>query len=59
MTKYGFEDIDPQTDGIWGIKNGYKGHILCANEGKIAIFSVVGENGSIAENYAKQLKKDF
>ncbi len=59
MNENNFKELEVQTNGVWGIKNGYKGYILCANEGKIAIFSVVGEHGNTAKNYAKQLKKDF
>jgi|WetSurMetagenome_2_1015567.scaffolds.fasta_scaffold02703_6 hypothetical protein len=54
-----FKEIKTIGNGVWGIKNGYKSHIFCGNEGKIVIFSTVGENGGIVKTYVNQLKKDF
>lgn len=53
----GFSEIFPQKDGVWGLKNGYKGYIFCGKQ--IAVFNTVGDDGDIARNYAKELKKNF
>ncbi len=58
MSNVGFKNIVEQKNyGVWGLRNGYKGHILC--EKKIAIFNVVGDDDKVVVKYAKELKDNF
>ncbi len=58
MSNVGFKNIVEQKNyGVWGLRNGYKGHILC--EKKIAIFNVVGSDDKLVVKYAKELKDNF
>jgi len=58
MSNVGFKNIVEKIDyGVWGLRNGYKGHILCGK--KIAIFNVVGNDKKVVVKYAEELKENF